>query len=105
MYSILILDVSGSMIGYYQSLINMANNIIKKQQVNQENEGVVIFFGSNAKATINGKYRLLNTGDINLAGVGRGTNFYCAFQEAKKYIYNKSNFSNKRILFLTDGGS
>ena len=103
MFSILILDVSGSMTGNYQSLIDMANNIIKKQQVNQENEGVVILFGNDAKAMINGKYRLLNIEDISLAGVGGGTDFDNAFREAKKYIYNKNNFSNKRILFLTDG--
>ena len=103
MFSIIILDVSGSMIRYYQSLIDMANKIIKKQQENQENEGVVIFFGSYAKAMINGKYRLLNIKDINLAGVGGDTDFYNAFQEAKNYIYNKNNFPNKRILFLTDG--
>lgn len=103
MFSILILDVSGSMKGYYNSLISMANNIIQKQQVNKENEGVVIFFGNNAKAMINGKYRLLNINDIGLASVGGGTNFYIAFQEAVKYIHNKNKFSNKRILFLTDG--
>ena len=103
MFSILILDVSGSMRYNYQSLINLANNIIQKQQVNPENEGVVIFFGDSAKAMINGKYRLLNIGDIFLAHVGTGTNFYNAFIEAKKYILNKSHFQNKRILFLTDG--
>jgi len=81
----------------------LANNIIQKQQVNPENEGVVIFFGDSAKAMINGKYRLLNIGDISLANVGGGTNFYNAFIEAKKYILNKSHFQNKRILFLTDG--
>ena len=103
MHSILILDVSGSMRRNYKSLINLANNIIKKQQVNQENEGVVILFGNYAKAMINGKYRLLNIEDIGLAQVGGGTDFTIAFQEAKKYIYNKNNFTNKRILFLTDG--
>jgi len=34
-YSILILDVSGSMIPYYKSLINMANNIINNQLKNK----------------------------------------------------------------------
>ena len=99
----LILDVSGSMRENYNSLINMANNIIKKQQMNLENEGVVILFGTFAKAIINGKYRLLNVEDINLARVLGGTNFYNAFSEARKYIHNKNNFTNKRILFLTDG--
>ena len=41
--------------------------------------------------------------DIKNAGVGGGTNFYNAFKEAEKYIENKKNFQNKRILFLTDG--
>ena len=82
----------------------MANNIIQKQQVNPE-KGVVIFFGTYSKEMINGKYRLLKIGDISLAHVGTGTDFYNAFVEAKKYILNKNNFQNKRILFLTDGGA
>ena len=103
MYSILILDVSGSMSSYYNSLIKMANEIITKQMENNENEGVVILFGTYAKAIINGKYRLLDLSDIGKANVNAGTNFYNAFIEAEKYIYNKENFMNKRILFLTDG--
>ena len=102
-FSILILDVSGSMERYYSSLINMANNIILQQQKNEENKGVIIFFGTTAKTIVNGKYRLLNINDIKLSNVGVGTNFYLAFKEAEKYIYNKIHFSNKRILFLTDG--
>ena len=103
MYSILILDVSGSMNCYYEPLIDLANKIIKKQMGNNENEGTIIFFASSAKAIINGKYRLLNTGDIRSASVGGGTDFYRAFQLAKQYIYNKNSFTKKRILFLTDG--
>lgn len=105
MFSILIFDLSGAMDGYYNSLINMANNIIQNMQVNKENEGVVIFFRSYAKAMINGKYRLLNLNDIGLARVGTETNFYIAFQESVKYIHNKNKFSNKRILFLINGGA
>ena len=81
----------------------MANNIIQKQQVNPEKGVVIFFFGSTAKAMTNGKYRLLSIEDITLANVGRKTNFYRAFIEAEKYIFNKNKFPNKRILFLTDG--
>ena len=70
---------------------------------NNENKGVVILFGNYAKAIINGQYRLLDLDDIGKANVGGGTNFYEAFKEAEKYIKNKNNFTNKRILFLTDG--
>ena len=59
MFSILILDVSGSMNYYYEDLINMANKIIQNQMKNDKNEGVVILFGTSAKAIINGKYRIL----------------------------------------------
>lgn len=102
-YSILILDVSGSMNKHYSNLIAMANRIIINQQNNDENEGVIILFGSFAKAIVNGKYRLLKIEDIGLSKVGGNTNFYNAFQVAKNHIYNKNNFIRKRILFLTDG--
>ena len=105
MFSILILDVSGSMEKYYAELLNMANEIIKNQMKNDENEGVIILFATYAKTIIDGKYRLLYLNDINKANVGTGTNFNFAFQEAKKYIYNKQKFNIKRILFLTDGKS
>ena len=105
MYSILILDVSGSMKYYYNSLIDMANNIIENQMKNKENEGVIIFFGDKAKTIINGKYRILDIKEIKTSEVGGGTDFLAAFEEAEKYIYNKDNFTNKRILFLTDGVS
>ena len=103
MFSILILDVSGSMRKFYSSLFGLANQIIKNQMKNDENEGIIILFGTYAKAIVNGKYRLLDLIDINKANVGGGTNFYIAFQEAEKYIYNRNNFPKKRILFLTDG--
>ena len=103
MFSILILDISASMEKYYDSLIDMANNIIQIQQKNDENEGVVIFFGSQTKTIINREYRLLNREDITSSKVSIGTDFVLAFREAEKYIYNKNNFTNKRILFLTDG--
>ena len=104
MYSILILDVSGSMQRYYTPLFDMANSIIENQMKNEENEGVIVLFADRAKAIINGKYRLLNhENDISSASVGSGTNFYLAFKEAEKYIYDKNTFKNKRILFLTDG--
>ena len=103
MYSILILDVSGSMEKFYDSLIQMTNKIIKNQQKNNENEGVVIFFANDAKVIISRKYRLLSKNDIKTSKVGGGTDFLRAFKEAEKYIYNKNCFTKKRILFLTDG--
>ena len=103
MYSILILDVSGSMKYLYESLFNIANQIIQNQMKNIENEGVVILFGSYAKAIVNGRYRLLDLSDIEKADVGGGINFTTAFEVAEKYIKNKSKFQKKRILFLTDG--
>ena len=102
-YSILILDVSGSMNHYYKRLINMANEIITNQMKNKENKGTVILFGTNAKAVIKENYRLLSLNDIEIANVGENTDFYKAFKEAEKFIYNKNGFSDKRILFLTDG--
>ena len=104
MYSILILDISGSMKKYYQSLCDMANQILEKQMKNEENEGVVILFRKEAKAVITGKFRLLNLEkDIYCAGLPDGTNFFNAFSKAKEFIYNKKYFDYKRILFLTDG--
>ena len=104
MFSILILDVSGSMIPYDEKLFNLANEIITKQMKNKENEGVIILFGTRAKAIVTGKYRLLDVvNDIKNAAVGGWTNFYYAFLEAEKYIKDKTKFMNKRILFLTDG--
>lgn len=103
MFSILILDVSGSMRKYYNSLFNMANQIIEKQMKNKDNEGVIILFGEKAKAIVVGKYRLLDLNDIDKAIVGNNTNFYNAFKEAEKFIKNKNSFMKKRILFLTDG--
>ena len=107
MFSILILDVSGSMRNYYKRLFDITNEIIKKQMENEENEGVVILFGDYAKTVINGKYRLLEYDKdiINLPGIFGGTNFFKAFTEAEKYICNKKKFLKKRILFLTDGKS
>lgn len=102
MYSILILDVSGSKKKYFQGLIDMANGIIPKQMNNKENEGVIILFVNYEKATINGKYKPLNINDIYDAKAGRLTSFYNSFKEAEKYINNKNKFMNKRILILTD---
>ena len=104
MFSILILDFSGSMKDYYKDLFKMANKIITNQMKNKENEGVVIIFRSEAKAIIEGKLRLIDPEkDVNPTKIPDGTNFFNAFNEAKKYIYDKDNYSYKRILFLTDG--
>ena len=103
MYSILILDISGSMAYYYTQLFEMANEIITNQMKNKDNRGTVILFGNKAKAVIEENYRLLSLNDIKIANVGTNTDFYNAFKEAEKYIYNKNGFYYKRILFLTDG--
>ena len=104
MYSILILDVSGSMKKYYKPLCEMANEIIKNLNKNNENEGVIILFGKEAKTVMNGKLELLDFDKYkDLPNITNGTNFLNAFKEAKKHIYNKDKFNYKRILFLTDG--
>ena len=103
MFSILILDVSGSMKDYYRSLIDMANNIIDNQKKNPENQGIVIFFGTYAKTVINKHYQNLYEEDIDNAGVGKGTNFKGGFDEAAKYLDYGKKFDVKRVLFLTDG--
>lgn len=102
-YSIMILDVSGSMENYYQSLIQMANKIIKNQMKNSNNRIIVIFFGNSAKTVLKENYRLLTIDDIYIANVGGGTSFYNAFKEAVKYIYPFGFYNDKRLLFLTDG--
>ena len=103
MFSILILDVSGSMENNYQNLINMANQIIDKQKKNLKNEGIVIFFASKAKTVINKKYRTLFTADIKTAKVGLNTNFKQGFVEAEQFLEYGRNFEERRVLFLTDG--
>ena len=103
MFSILILDVSGSMTDDYGQLIEMTNEIIEKQMNNKINEGVVIFFANYAKTIINKKYRKLTFEEISKANVGGGTSFIEGFEEAKKYIEYGKKFDLKRVLFLTDG--
>ena len=103
MYSIIILDVSGSMNSYYQELIDMTNKIIEGQMKNSNNQGTVIFFGNSAKAVIQNKYHFLKIDDIRNASVGGGTNFLSAFDKASEFIEQGKNFDEKRVLFLTDG--
>ena len=103
MFSILILDVSGSMNKEYGQLIEMTNEIIEKQKNNKINEGVVIFFANRAKTIIDKKYRKLKFEEISEAKVGGGTSFIEGFEEAKKYIEYGKKFDLKRVLFLTDG--
>ncbi|ORX59905.1 hypothetical protein BCR36DRAFT_408277 [Piromyces finnis] len=103
LYSIIILDVSGSMEGFYSPLINMSNSIIKRQMENPENKGTIIFFATTAKAVLTEEYRELTIGDIHKARVGKWTNSYLAFSEAKKYINPTNQYDDKRLLFLTDG--
>ena len=102
-FSILILDVSGSMSSYYSRLIDLANEIINNQKQNPKNEGVVIFFGTNAETIINKKYKTLSIKDIGNSKAGGGTNFYRGFEEASKYLEYGRNFESRRVLFLTDG--
>ena len=101
-FSILILDVSGSMSSYYGDLIDMTNNIIDNQKKNNKNGIRVIFFATNAK-TVNYNLYSMSTDDIKNANVGGGTNFYKGFQEAAKYIEYGKKFDSRRVLFLTDG--
>ena len=105
MFSIMILDVSGSMRGDYKDLIDMANEIIEKQMENPKNEGRIIFFASYVKSIIGkgDRYRLLKMEDITKANVGGGTMFKLGFDEAEKYLDDGKNFDLKRVLFLTDG--
>ena len=103
MFSIMILDVSGSMKEHYKDLIDMANQIIDNQQKNPKNEGIVIFFGNRAKTIINKNYRALLINDIYLARVGTGTSFQAGFQEAEQFLEYGNNFDKRRVLFLTDG--
>ena len=110
-YSILILDVSGSMTNYYNALIELTNDIIKSQKDSEENEGVIIFFAESAKTILNAKYKdiynnnqLLTIDNINNSEIYTGeTNFIPAFKEAKKYINIEKEFIMKRVIFLTDG--
>ena len=103
MFSIMILDVSGSMEGYYNDLIDMANQIITNQMKNSKNQGIIIFFANNSKTIINKYYRPLYINDIDNANVGKGTNFKKGFDEAYQYLDYGYNFNLKRVLFLTDG--
>ena len=108
-YTILILDVSGSMTNYYLDLINMTNQIIKLQKEKKEpneNEGVIILFGDNANEIRKGKFiniKDLELNDIYNANVGGGTNFYNAFNKAQKYLNIDEKFTSRKVLFLTDG--
>lgn len=50
MYSILILDISGSMKRYYDYLITMTNNIIEKQKNIEENKRSCNIFWNKGKS-------------------------------------------------------
>ena len=109
-YSILILDVSGSMETnkLYEPLIKLTNDIIESQKSNEENKIVIIMFGIKAKKIEEDKYMGMNrlkVKDINELDVGKKTNFKSAFEEAVKYIDLGigKEFIMKRVLFLTDG--
>ena len=108
-YTILILDVSGSMQSYYFDLIDMTNQIINIQKDKKEpnlNEGAIILFGSEAKLIRKGKFideKNLELNDIYDANVGGNTNFYNAFNEAKNYLKIDEKFTSRKVIFLTDG--
>ena len=105
-YTILILDVSGSMEPEYKSLVEMTNEIILNQKNKEENEGIIIFFATNAETIRKGKYsqiKLLEYNELKNNKLGGGTCFLNGFNEAKKYLYSENEFILKRVIFLTDG--
>ena len=109
-YSILILDVSGSMESshLYEPLIKLTNDIIESQKSNEENKIVIIMFGNSAEKIDEKKYKDMNklkVDDINELDVGKGTNFKSAFEKAQEFINlgTEKEFIMKRVLFLTDG--
>ena len=101
-YSILLLDISGSMINKYKELVNMANIIIENQMENPENKGTIIFFGSDAHL-ITTDYKILTLSDVTGVVDDGGTDFDKPFSLAVEYINISGNFQKKRLLFLTDG--
>ena len=94
---------------YYLDLIDMTNQIInlqKEKKEPNENEGVIILFGTEANIIRNGKFiniKDLELNDIYNANVGGGTNFYNAFNKAQKYLNIDEKFTSRKVLFLTDG--
>ena len=104
-YTILIIDVSGSMIKNYEELVNMTNKIISnKKELNEA--GTIILFGSNAKKIRDGNFidfEDITRKEISNSNVGGGTNFKNAFDEGCKYLKGGDDFVSKKILFLTDG--
>ena len=109
-YSILILDVSGSMKSYYNTLIDQVNSILERQKDREEDEIIIIFFGEDAKLINKLNYKILNeneewrlkTDDINK--INTGNTKYCnAFMEAMKFKEPSKEFILKRLLFFTDG--
>ena len=99
-YSILLLDISGSMINKYKELVNMANIIIENQMENPENKGTIIFFGSDAHL-ITTDYKILTLYDVTGVVDDGGTDFDKPFSLAVEYINISCNFQKKRLLFLT----
>ena len=57
MYSIIILDTSGSMDSYNQELIDMTNKIVEGQIKNSKNQGTIIFFGEKTKQFLKKLYK------------------------------------------------
>lgn len=109
-YSILILDVSGSMKKYYGELINQVNSILEGQKEREENEIVIIFFGENAEIKKNLSYKELNENNewkltINdITNIKTGDTKYCnAFMKAMEFKEPSKEFILKRLLFFTDG--
>ena len=109
-YTILILDISGSMKNYYFDLIDMTNQIIniqKEKKEPNENEGVIIFFDDEAKVIVE-KKKFKNIEDLKLTDIYNsisqgGTNFKNAFEKAKEFIKIDEKFTSRKVLFLTDG--
>jgi len=107
-YTILILDVSGSMKEYFNDLIEMSNIIIKNQKDKAQNEGVIILFSSEAKIIKHkGKYTILLSNDsITHSGIsGGGTDYLKALKLAtdEENLNLNKEFILRRMIFLTDG--
>ena len=101
-YSILLLDISGSIENKYAELLDMTKKIIENQMKNLKNKVKIIFFGSDDYDNIP-DIRKITVDDVENIKVSRGSIFDKPFDLALKYINIPGNFNNKRLLFLTDG--
>jgi len=107
-YSIFILDVSGSMKAHYDSLIETTNKILKIQKDNEESEIVLIFFGKDAKEIKKSKNKFEvkreDIDKIKTDDTKYNEAFKLAKESAERMIISKE-FILTRLLFFTDGGN